>query len=335
MSKIRMLARILPLACTLALPGAAAAVDSTEAVAVVATIKPVHSIAAAVMAGVGVPDLLVPGSASPHTFALKPSAARAVHRARLFVRIGPEVEPFTERLVASLPADVAIVTLTETPGLRLLPLREGAGFEPHVHGTGHGSAGHTDARTTHDGHGHAEDGRIDGHIWLDPDNARAMARHLAGVLARIYPDKASVFDANVARFEAEVEAASSEIDSALAPIRGRPFITFHDAYHYFEHRFGLSALGSLSLSPEIPTGARRISAVRATISRLGEVCVFGEPQHGASLLKAVVSGTPARLGSLDPIGGDIPQGAQHYVRMLRGVAAGLSGCLGSLKGKAG
>ncbi|WP_457825638.1 metal ABC transporter solute-binding protein, Zn/Mn family, partial [Staphylococcus aureus] len=59
------------------------------------TIKPVHSLVAAIMEGAGTPALIVEGQASPHTFALKPSSARAIEAADLFVRVSPAVEPFT------------------------------------------------------------------------------------------------------------------------------------------------------------------------------------------------------------------------------------------------
>src|SRR5262245_22488985 len=70
---------------------------------VVVTIKPLHALVAQVMAGVGSPMLLVKGLASAHTYTLRPSEARALHEADLLVRMSETVEPFTARIVKSLP----------------------------------------------------------------------------------------------------------------------------------------------------------------------------------------------------------------------------------------
>uniref|UniRef100_UPI0023623E8B metal ABC transporter solute-binding protein, Zn/Mn family n=1 Tax=Brucella intermedia TaxID=94625 RepID=UPI0023623E8B len=75
--------------------------------------------------------LIVEGQASPHTFALKPSSARAIEAADLFVRVSPAVEPFTTRLVETIKSPV--LTLADVPGLKLLGIRRGLAFEPHGH----------------------------------------------------------------------------------------------------------------------------------------------------------------------------------------------------------
>jgi len=79
------------------------ATRASAAPKVVVTIKPLHALVAQVMDGVGSPVLLVNGLASAHTYSLKPSEARALHDADLLVRMSETVEPFTGRIVRSLP----------------------------------------------------------------------------------------------------------------------------------------------------------------------------------------------------------------------------------------
>ena len=71
---------------------------------VVASIKPVHSLVAAVMEGVGTPDLIVGGAASPHAYALKPSQAKSLEEADLIFWIGPELESFLEKPIETIGA---------------------------------------------------------------------------------------------------------------------------------------------------------------------------------------------------------------------------------------
>lgn len=82
---------------------------------VVATIKPVHALVAAVMAGVGQPKLVVDGAGSPHTYALKPSDAQMLHGATLVFRSSEQVEPFTAKILKSMPRSVEVVTLEDSP----------------------------------------------------------------------------------------------------------------------------------------------------------------------------------------------------------------------------
>src|SRR4051794_30338922 len=126
---------------------------------VVVTIKPLHALVAQVMTGVGSPVLLVKGLASPHTYALRPSEARALHGADLFVRMSETVEPFTARIVGSLPGTVDVVTLQEAPRVRLLSRRSRATFEQHAHA---GDGDHDHER----GHAPGATDTVDGHAWL-------------------------------------------------------------------------------------------------------------------------------------------------------------------------
>ena len=266
---------------------------------VVVTVKPVHALVAAIMAGVGEPQLLVEGSASPHTFTLKPSAARAIEQADIFIRVSEATEPFTHRIVEGLPKSVTLITLAdEKLGLvKLLDQRTSGAFEAHADGHDHDEADH-DAGDAHAKDTHAKDG----HIWLDPDNAKAIADAVASVLAALSPADTNVFKANADALKVRIDALAAEIAAELAPVKGKPFIAFHDAYQYFEKRFGLTAAGSITVSPEQQTSAKRLSEVRAKIKETGAACVFAEPGFQPNLVAAVSEGTNAKTATLDPEG---------------------------------
>lgn len=305
--------------CTLSISPASAA-----DLKVVVTSKPIHSLVAAVMEGVGVPKLLVEGSASPHTFALKPSGASAIHGADVFFRVSGTVEPFSEKISEALPASVTLVTLADTPGLSLLDRRTGATFEEHdhskdEHGKHDGHADHDDEAETH--------GTKDGHVWLDPENAKLMAGKIASVLSEKDGSHATAYAANAAKLAARIDAMSGEIAAQLKPVAGRPFIVFHDAYQYFEKRFGLQAVGSITVSPDVQPSAKRLSALRGKIGKLDAACVFAEPLFQPKLVAAVTEGTKARAGTLDPEGIALDAGPELYFTLMRTMAANLAGCL--------
>lgn len=311
--------RLLPIAAAafiLLLPGAARAEAK-----VVVTSKPIHALVASVMVGIGTPELLVDGTASPHSYAMKPSDAQKVHSADVFFRVSEELEPFTAKLVAALPRSVRVVSLIEAPGLKRLPRREGGAFEAHEeHDHGH-----------EDGHGHDHDddehAAFDPHVWLDPENAKAMVNHIADVLASLAPEKAMTIRANAEAEIGRISALSDELGRELAPVAGRPFIVYHDAYQYFERRYGLSAAGSVTVSPDLPQSGKRLQELRRKIVSSGAVCVFAEPYLSPRVTDVLVEGTNARIGTLDPEGTTLSPGPGLYHTLMRNLARDFKACL--------
>ena len=290
---------------------------------VAVTLKPVHALVAGLMEGIGEPLLIVNGAASPHTFSLKPSSARAIQEADVFIRVSPAVEPFTNKIIEALPESVARVTLAELPGIRLLDQRTGGTFEPHGHE--HEHAGHA-GQDNHDDDDDAH-GAKDGHIWLDPENAKAIVKGVAEVLAAKSPENADRIKTNSAALTARIAALEAEIKAELAPVKDKPFIVFHDATQYFERYFGLKAAGSITVSPEVQPGVKRLSAVRKKIAGLEAACVFAEPGFQPNLVAAVTEGTTARSGTLDPEGMTLTPGPEHYFELMRAMARSLKSCL--------
>ncbi len=286
-----------------------------EAPKVVASIKPVHSLVASVMQGVGEPALIVKGAASPHTNALKPSDAKALAAADLVFWIGPELEGFLAKPVRATARNAKAVELLDAEGVRLLDAREGGAWDSHGHGHG----------DKHE-HGHEE---ANTHIWLDPDNARAMVDAIAAELTQKDPANAAAYKANAERTARRIQDLDAELKAALAPVAGKPFVVFHDAYQYFEAHYGLNGVGAITVNPERRPSAKRLSDIRARITALGAACVFAEPQFEPALVDTIVEGTKAKKGVLDPEGADLPDGPDLYPTLMRNVAAALRGCLGS------
>ena len=324
-----------------------AAARASEPPAVIASIKPIHSLAAAVMQGVGTPDLLVQGAASPHSYSMRPSDAAKLDAAEIVFWIGPALEAFLVKPVASLAADASVLELEEIPGLTLHPPREGGVWAPHAHQSEehaeeeHEGEDHADEEHEHGEEEHAEEGHegedhdhaheagtVDAHLWLDPGNAKTIAAAMAETLAASDPANAAAYRTNAADLTLRIDALDAELMAELAPVRERPFVVFHDAYQYFEAHYGLAAAGSITVSPDQPPGAKRLSEIRATIAERGAACVFREPQFEPALIDLVIEGSGARQGELDPEAAALSEGPELYFEMMRGLARSIAGCLG-------
>jgi zinc transport system substrate-binding protein len=212
--------------------------------------------------------------------------------------------------------------LQEATGVALLPIRSGGGFEDEAEA--HGDAGHGDGHG--DGRDHAH-GSHDGHLWLDPANAVASAQAIAVALAAVDPENAAAYAANAEAFAAETRAQSQAIAERLDPLRGRPFIVFHDAYHYFERAFDFPAAGSIALQDGVAPGAGRVAAIRDRVRDEGVVCAFAEPEFEPKLLATVIEGSAARTGVLDGLGAALPPGPGLYPALIEGITAALEACL--------
>lgn len=276
-----------------------------EAPRVVVTIKPVHALVAAVMAGLGRPGLLIEGAASPHGYALRPSDARALSAAQLVIWVGPELERFLERPLASLAAGARVVTLIEAPGLELLA----SGGEQA------GENGH-------------QAGRHDPHIWLDPNNAAAIAAAAAAALSGLDPANRAAYEANRAALTARIVALDGELRARLAPLSRVPFLVAHDGYRYFTRHFGLNGVAALAPLPGRPPGARRLAELGRLIERLGVPCLLGEPQFEPAVAKTLIRDRGLRTATLDALGAALAAGPEAWFELMRANSRALIACLG-------
>jgi len=298
--------RLLALAALLA-----TAAPADAALRVVTSFGPVQSVVAGVMDGVGAPEVLVKGGASPHAYAMRPSEARLLEFAQIVFWVGPEYETFLVRPLANLAGRARTVALSRLPGAMKLDARDGGIWEEDGHGHGHS---------------HAKKAG-DGHLFLDPRNMMLLAQAAANELARLDPPNAQRYADNATKTVAMLDALDRELAGTLRPLAGKPFIVFHDALQYLEARYGLTPAGSITVSPERKPGARRIQQLRERIRRAGAICVFAEPQFEPSLVRTVVEATDARTGTLDYVGTGVPPGPDFYPTVMRGLAISLAACL--------
>ncbi|MGI9364167.1 MAG: zinc ABC transporter substrate-binding protein [Rhizobiaceae bacterium] len=349
---------------------ASATFGAQAQVKVVTSIKPVHSLVAAVMDGVGMPYLIIEGAGSPHTYALKPSQAQKLETADLVFWMGHELEAFLEKPLEAIATRAKTIELLDAHGLTKLKFREGGAFDDHDHddeehgeehsddhdeekheehddGDKHADNKHADDKHAdhdhdddkHDGDEHAEKhegdehkhGSFDPHVWLDPINAKALIHEIEETLVEADPANAAKYQANAKSVSDKLDELTAEVAAQLEPVKSKPFVVFHDAYQNFEQRFGLSAIGSITVSPETMPGAERIRELQTKINELNANCVFSEPQFDPKLVVTVSQGTQARTGVLDPLGTSIEDGRELYFKLIRNMATAIKDCLQEAK----
>jgi zinc transport system substrate-binding protein len=320
-------------ALTVGLGCSCGAALSAAEIDVVASIKPVHSLVAGVMEGVGEPALLVKGTGSEHSYSLRPSEARALQQAEVVFWVGETMETFLIKPLRALAGDAKVIELWQAPGLTLLATREGGMWQADEHGDEHAEADaegehaeeHEEGEHADAGHAHGE---TDMHVWLDPANAKVLAAAIAAALGDADPENASIYQANAARLRQQLDELDGSLEGRLAPVANRPYVVFHDAYQYFEHRYGVQAVGAIAINPTLRPSAHRLEEIHERLKELDAACVFAEPQFEPALVDVVIEGTNARKGVLDPLGAAIDAGPEQYFQLMNDLADSLVECLG-------
>lgn len=281
---------------------------------VVVSITPFYALVAAVMEGVWTPQLLVQSGASPHEYALKPSEIQCLQQADLIFWAGPALETFLvkplDNLTKTHPSTM-IVELVKTPGLLLLPVRHGVTWEVH----------------THSHRGNAPPFNRDMHFWLDPKNAILLTNYIVHSLSKLDPTHKAQYQKNGKNLNQRLEKLNAQLALQLQAVQNIPYFVFHDAYQYFEYRYQLQGVGAITLHPEIPPSAQRLSIIRDMIKKSKIQCIFTEPQFSSKAVHSIIQDLSVKSAELDPEGQAAQKNANGYFQLLENLANAMQQCL--------
>ena len=293
---------------------------------VVASIKPIHSLVSYLMDGIGKPDLIVDGYASPHGFAMKPSHAKMLQNADLIFWVGEDLENFLEKPLGSIAKKAEKIELINSHDLQVLKFRERNIFDEHDdHDHGHKKK-KKDDHDDHDDHGHEghAHGEYDPHIWLDPINAKAMLNEMAEHLIENDPKNEAKYKSNLANALKDIDQLIIDVMTDLSSSVSS--IVFHDAYQYFEERFNVKVLGAFTVNTDVMPGAEQLAEIREIIEHDKVACVFSEPQFNPDIINAVAKDMKIKTGVLDPLGATLDPGKDLYFNLIRNMSASFKGC---------
>ena len=153
-----------------------------------------------------------------------------------------------------------------------------------------------------------------------------MLSYISHELGEIDPANASKYEENAATAKLSIDKVSLSIEKELNPYKGSGFIVFHDAYQYFENRFGLQASGSISVHPDTVPGAQRMSEIRKVLSNPSVKCVFNEPQFETRVINTIIDGTGKKSVQIDPLGASLTPGKRLYLDLMMNMGESFHEC---------
>ena len=228
---------------------------------------------------------LISGLESEHSYSPKPSALKVVGEARLLLEIGLGLEVWVNGLVKN----------AGNPRLRIVTTSRDI------------SVIRDDSEAESQGNPH---------IWLDPENAKIMTRHIAEGLIEVDPSHTSEYRANLETYLQRVNDSARELQDRVKTLRDRRIVTYHPAWPYFARRFGFRIEGDIirQIGAE-PTGAELARLAHRMKTEKIKVIV-SEPQLNQKVAQALAGETGARIVLLSALPGAI-KGTDTYLSMLR------------------
>ena len=308
----------------------AAQADVKTDIKVVTTIKPLHSLISRIMESRGEPQLIIEGTNNPHTFVFKPSHAEMLEEADIVFWIGEDLEAFMEKPLDSLAKNAKKIAFMESESIEKLKFREKNIFDDHDghkdddHDDHDDHDGHEDEHEGHDDHDDHKHGEFDAHIWLDPENAKEMVKIIRDELIKIDPEGQRQYSVNTAGATLELDNLINNVEKELS--KDISYVVFHDAYQYFETRFGVTSAGALTLNPDVLPGAKQIADIQDLIRDKGIKCIFSEPQYNPKIIETLGNDMNISTGVMDPLGAFIEEGPSMYGELINGITNSIKEC---------
>lgn len=288
---------------------------------VAATIQPLADFCRNVGGELVEVKLLVPSGASPHTFEPTVRQMRFISDADVFVYNGLDLETWITNVVKKAGNDglVEVAAAGYIPEFELI--EAGAG---HCHGD-EGDEGESDevrdegcSHERDESHDH-EHGVYDTHVWLDPDLAVYQVEAIRDGFAKADPDNEETYAKNAEEYIAELKELGDYVKGETSTFTRRKFVSFHPAFVYYAHRYGLEQVGVIEELPGKEPSAGEIADLVNTMKEQGVQVIFTEPQFSPRAAEAIAVETGAEvvLKTLDPLGNPDDPEVDTYVKLMK------------------
>lgn len=292
-----------------------AATQSPGDINVLSSIKPIQLISTAIIGDLGQSNLLLPPSANPHHYQLRPSQRSLLNNADLFIWVGPELELF-------------LVKVLKVSSIKQLSLIQTLDLQPkssHQHSTDHHSD-HED-HSDHSAHHHDAPDGFDPHIWLDPAFTQQIAEATYHQLASLYPSLEPQLKHNLEQFLIGLKETEQQIKQQLDPAKQLTIYTFHQAFTHFAEHYGLKISGIITPTPEARPGARHLTQLANEIGQHKQICLVKEPNFKAPYIDSITKGSDVITTIADPLATNIDNSANSYFEFISSIANSFSACI--------
>ena len=274
----------------------------SESLNILTTIKPIHSLVSNLTKGISQPDLLISGNQSPHDFQMKPSDRRKIVNANIIIYVSGGIESYIPEISNTFSKQQTVIALDTIAGIQKLPTRS------------------VDEHSDH----HADH---DGHLWLSIENAKAISHYLYSEFSKHDPEHQVIYLQNRNQLLARLQQLKTGITDKLKQLKQKPYLTFHDAFQYYETEFNLTGSHFVTSNPEYISGIQSIQHLKKLMQTEKINCIYYEPPRIPKIIHTLKENTAARSLPLDPVGTELHPGENLYFELLDTITNQLLDCL--------
>lgn len=272
---------------------------------IVVTLKPLHSLVSAITNGITQPQLLLNTTQSPHHTYLRPSDYRKVANADIVFWATPSMEAFMPALEKKYNENTIFISLMQADGIKPLAIR-------HQHNNQSSHA--------------LEHASWDPHFWLSMHNAKQMVKAITKQLMIIDSENNKKYLNNQTKTLLRIEQLETYLAELFKPPLP-PFITYHDAYQYFEREFQLNRLASVSLNEETSPGIKQVRHIKKLIRDHQITCIFYDAPLRPPILNTLIHGSNVRAVELDILGINRPANKDLWFETMESLGNDIAHCL--------
>lgn len=201
-----------------------------------------------------------------HDYQLSPQDIKTLDNADVFVMNGAGMESFLDKVIHQRPNLPIIEASTGIPLLK----------DP-------------------------ETGEVNPHVWLNILYAATEVQTIAGKLAKLDPTNAAEYLSNASNYITKLTLLDKRMKSSLSPYKGKPIITFHEAFPYFAEAYGLKIAAVIEREPGSEPSAGDLAKTISLIKSMQVKALFAEPQYSSKSAATIAKDTGAKVYSLDPL----------------------------------
>ena len=282
--------------------------ETSDTKTIVVTIKPLYSLVAHLTEGIEKPVLLFKNIQSPHHYNMRPSERRLLAKADIIVWLGSTTEPQIDKIIQQQEQTTSI-SVMQAKNLKLLNKRS-----KHSHDEIHP----TEIKSTNFN-------MVDSHVWLSAHNAAQISKHIAKHLTTYDSKNAEQYRANLTRLLDKIEHTKNSIKNILDK-NDQPYLSFHDAFQYFEDEYGLNYIGSINYGDEAGTSLKHIQQIERHIREKNIKCLVYQPPRPA-LIDSLSQQTNIKSSVLDPLGINASNDKNAWFDIMHQISTNFSTCL--------
>ncbi|MCP5161887.1 MAG: zinc ABC transporter substrate-binding protein [Hahellaceae bacterium] len=273
------------------------------------SIKPLALIAKAITGDDANIQVLLPDTANPHHYQLKPSQISLLNDTDLFFWIGPPMESFLPKVLKA----------TSAKHFAVLTLINGDDNDPD-------SELHTTESNSHiSDHEHLH--KEDIHLWLQPEFAIEIAHIMTTKLSQWSPARAETYDSNLRRFTAEVIAQDQINMHALEPLTQYKLITAHNLLDGFAKHYGLQIQDIISMTPEQKPGVKHLHELEQSALTSDRLCIISERNQPSRYADILVQNSGSKSTRIDPLASQVSVSTGGYIQFSKMLVDDLLHCL--------